>query len=378
MTDRKTRQILLTPGPLTTSATVKRAMLDDWGSRSPGFIEMTARVRARLAALAGAGDTHVCVPIQGSGSFAVEATLGTLVPREGARVLVLVNGAYGRRIARMLEVMGRDCATCETAEDAACDAAALARRLAEDPAITHVAAVHCETTSGILNPVAELAAAAAEAGRALILDSMSGFGALPLDLSALPCRAVVASANKCLEGVPGLAFALIEKEALAAAAGNAHSLSLDLHDQWQALERTGQWRFTPPTHALAALDRALDELEAEGGAAARLARYRRNCDALRAGLREIGFALFLEDALQAPVIVTVRMPGDARFDFERMYRRLAARGVVLYPGAVTEVPSFRVGCIGRIDETDIARALAEIADAVAAMGIDAAGLKPKG
>lgn len=376
MTDRDTRQILLTPGPLTTSDTVKRAMLDDWGSRSPAFIAMTARVLRRLTALAGGAESHVCVPVQGSGTFAVEATLGTLVPRAGGKVLVLSNGAYCRRMARMLEIIGRPCETCETAEDTPPDPAEVARRLRADPAITHVAAVHCETTSGILNPVEEIAAAVAEAGRALILDSMSGFGALKLDLAATPCQAVIASANKCLEGVPGMGFALIERRALAAAKGNAHALSLDLHDQWTAMERTGQWRFTPPTHVIAALDRALDELEAEGGVAARGARYRRNCDVLRAGLREMGFGLFLGDNLQAPVIVTVRMPRDPEFDFDRMYRRLFERGVVLYPGAVTQEPSFRVGCIGRIDEADIRRALREIAEAVAEMGVDRAGLTP--
>jgi 2-aminoethylphosphonate-pyruvate transaminase len=375
MTDRDTRQILLTPGPLTTSDTVRRAMLHDWGSRSPAFIEMTARIRDRLTALAGGADSHVCVPVQGSGTFAVEATLGTLVPRDG-KVLVLSNGAYCRRMVRILEIIGRACETCETAEDTPPDPAEVARRLNADPAITHVAAVHCETTSGILNPVEEIAAAVAQAGRALILDSMSGFGALPLDLAATPCQAVIASANKCLEGVPGLGFALIEKGALAAAQGNAHALSLDLHDQWITMERTGQWRFTPPTHVIAALDRALDELDAEGGVPARGARYRRNCDVLRAGLREMGFALFLGDNLQAPVIVTVRMPRDPKFDFDRMYRRLFERGVVLYPGAVTQEKSFRVGCIGRIDETDIRRALHEIAEAVAVMGVDRAGLTP--
>jgi 2-aminoethylphosphonate-pyruvate transaminase len=378
MTDTAMRQILLTPGPLTTSDTVKQAMLADWGSRSPAFIEMTARVRARLAALAGGTDSHVCVPVQGSGTFAVEAALGTLIPRDGGTALVPVNGAYCRRIARILALIGRAHTVYETAEDTPPDADEIARRLAADPAITHVVAVHCETTSGILNPLTDIAATVAAGGRKLIVDSMSGFGALPLDLAALPCEAVIASANKCLEGVPGVGFALIEKAALEAAAGNAHALSLDLHDQWQYMERTGQWRFTPPCHVIAALDAALDELDEEGGVEARGARYRRNCDVLRTGLREMGFQLFLGDNLQAPIIVTVRMPGDARFDFDALYRRLFERGVVLYPGAVTQEPSFRIGCIGRIFEADIRRALDEIGSAVAKMGVDTAGLKPAG
>jgi 2-aminoethylphosphonate-pyruvate transaminase len=376
MTETATRQILLTPGPLTTSDTVKQAMLEDWGSRSPAFIAMTKRVCDRLAALGGGAETHACVPVQGSGTFAVEATLGTLVPRDGGKVLALVNGAYGKRIVRILAIANRPCEVYETAEDTPPDPAEVASRLKADPAITHVVVVHCETTSGILNPLPEIAAVVAEAGRKLIVDAMSGFGALALDLATTPCEAVIASANKCIEGVPGLGFALIEKTALAAAAGNAHALSLDLADQYAYMQKSGQWRFTPPCQVIAALDRALTELEEEGGVAARGARYARNCAVLCEGLRGVGFSLFLGDNLQAPIIVTVRMPADPKFDFDAMYRRLFERGVVLYPGAVTQEPSFRIGCIGRIDESDIRRALAEIKDAVAAMGVDKAGLKP--
>jgi 2-aminoethylphosphonate-pyruvate transaminase len=221
---------LLTPGPLTTSATVKQAMLRDWGSRDAGFIALTARIRARLAKLAGAGATHSCVPLQGSGTFVVEAMLGTLVPRDG-HLLVLVNGAYGERMATIACCHGRKVSTLATPEDRPNDVAALGRVLAGDPSITHVAAVHCETTSGILNPIADIAAATAAAGRRLLIDAMSAFGALPLDSREVPFEALAASANKCLEGVPGVGFALVREDALAAAQGNAPALSLDLHDQ---------------------------------------------------------------------------------------------------------------------------------------------------
>ena len=371
-----TRQILLTPGPLTTSDTVKQAMLRDWGSRDAAFIAMTARVRDRLTALAGGADTHVCVPVQGSGTFAVEATLGTLPPREGGRLLILINGAYGRRMTKICDAMGRPYATYETAEDTPPDPARLAAMLADDPAITHVAVVHCETTSGILNPVEAIAETVAAAGRRLIVDAMSTFGATPIDLAAMKADAVVASANKCLEGVPGLGYAIIAKDALAACEGNAPSLSLDLHDQHAYMERTGQWRFTPPTHVLAALDRALDELEAEGGVSARGARYADNCRVLLDGLRALGFETFLPDALQAPVIVTVRMPADPRFDFQRLYAMLNEQGIVLYPGAVTQEKSFRVGCIGRLDRGDMRRAVAAIGAALKEMGVSGDALRP--
>ena len=370
-------QILLTPGPLTTSAATKEAMLRDWGSRDADFIAITARVRERLLALAGAVGTHACVPLQGSGTFAVEATLGTLVPAGAAgKLLVLINGAYGRRMARICDTLGRAYVSYETPEDVPPTGAEVANILAADSAITHVAAVHCETTSGILNPLEDIAAATADAGRALIVDAMSTFGALSIEAGEVRFAALTASANKCLEGVPGVGFAIIETSALAAAEGNAPSLSLDLHDQWRTMEDTGQWRFTPPTHVVAALDQALAEHQAEGGIEARFARYSRNCRVLVDGLRHIGFETFLPDELQAPIIVTVRMPHDPNFAFERLYDLVHADGIVIYPGSVTAEPTFRIGCIGRIGEDDMKRTLAAIAAALKQMGIGEDGLAP--
>jgi 2-aminoethylphosphonate-pyruvate transaminase len=359
---------LLTPGPLTTSLTVKQAMLRDWGSRDRAFIELNARIRERLVRMAGAEETHVCVPLQGSGTFVVEAMLGTLVPRDG-RLLVLVNGAYGERMVRMARRHGRAVVALTTPEDQPNDPAALERMLAEDRAITHVAAVHCETTSGILNPIARIAEITRTAGRRLLIDAMSAFGALPLDAREVPFEAVAASANKCLEGVPGVGFALVRREALAAAESNAPALSLDLHDQWVSMERTGQWRFTPPTHVLAALDQALAEHAAEGGVAGRGTRYRANCRILIEGMRGLGFETLLPDHLQAPIIVTFRMPADRRFVFQEFYDRLRARGFVIYPGKLTVAPSFRIGCIGRIGPGEMRGALAAIRATLEEMGV---------
>jgi len=347
--------LLLTPGPLTTAESTKRAMLHDWGSRDTAFIDMTARVRRRLVEIAGGGDL-VAVPIQGSGTFAVEAALGTFVPRDG-KVLILVNGAYGARMARISSVMGRAYATLETAEDVPPSAAAVDAALAADPGISHVAMVYCETTSGILNPVAEVAAVVARRRRRLLLDAMSAFGALPLDMAALGCDAVMASANKCLEGVPGIGFVIGRAAALEECEGRAHSVSLDLHDQWRYMDRTGQWRFTPPTHVLAAFDHALDLFLAEGGVAGRGARYRNNCRVLVDGLRGMGFETLLPESLQAPIIVTVRTPADPRFHFETFYESLRERGYVIYPGKLTVADSFRVGCIGRMGEAEMRGAL---------------------
>jgi 2-aminoethylphosphonate-pyruvate transaminase len=359
--------LLLTPGPLTTAESTRRAMLRDWGSRDRAFIAMTARVRRRLAEIAGGGDL-VAVPVQGSGTFAVEAALGTLVPRNG-KALVLVNGAYGVRMTRILGVMGRDWAALETPEDEPPSAEALDAALAGDPAISHVAAVYCETTSGILNPIAEIADVVRRRGRRLLVDAMSAFGALPLDMGTLTCDAVMASSNKCLEGVPGIGFAVARPAALAACEGNAHSLSLDLWDQWRYFERTGQWRFTPPTHVLAAFDHAIELFLAEGGVAGRGARYTANCRALVDGLRALGFETLLPDHLQAPIIVTVRTPADPRFSFEAFYEALSRRGYVIYPGKLTAADSFRVGSIGSLGEAEIRGALAAMAAVLREMGV---------
>ncbi|MBP5857863.1 2-aminoethylphosphonate--pyruvate transaminase [Marivibrio halodurans] len=360
--------LLLTPGPLTTSASVKRAMLHDWGSRDRTFLEMNERVLARIAGMANATATHACVPMQGSGTFAVEAMIGTMVPRDG-KLLVLVNGAYGTRAARICARIGRAVATLETPEDTPPDLAALERRLAEDQAITHVLAVQCETTSGILNPVEEIATLVADAGRALLIDAMSAFGALPLDAGEVPFQALAASSNKCLEGVPGLGFVLCERGALAAAAGNAPSLALDLADQQAVLEKTGQYRFTPPIHVIAALDQAIAEHAAEGGVTGRGARYAENCQVLVDGMRTRGFETLLPDELQAPIIVTFRMPADPAFDFTRFYDGLAARGYLIYPGKLTVAESFRIGCIGRLARADMEGALAAVDAVLAEMGV---------
>lgn len=359
---------LLTPGPLTTSLSVKQAMLRDWGSRDPDFIAMIARIRSHLVTLAKGGDAYTAVPVQGSGTYAVEAMLTTLVPR-GGKLLILVNGAYGKRATQICDYAGRSYAVYETAEDTPPEPDAIAAILAADPGISHVFAVHCETTTGILNPIREIAAVTAKAGRRLLLDSMSAFGALPIDAETVPFDALAASSNKCLEGVPGLGFVIVRKTALKEAAGNAVSLSLDLAEQVKALDAGGQFRFTPPVQVLAAFDQAIREHAAEGGVAGRGARYAANRDRLIAGMRALGFETLLPDALQAPIIVTFRMPADPAFRFADFYDRLKAMGYVIYPGKLTVAESFRMGCIGRLGATEIDGALAAVAEALKAMGV---------
>ena len=359
------RTLLLTPGPLTTTDRTRAAMGRDWGSRDKDFVARSEWVRARLRPLAGGtAGSHTVVPIGGSGTFAVEAAVQTFVPRDG-RLLVLANGAYGRRIADIARAVGRHVVVREWAEDRAVDPGEVAALLAAET-VTDVAVVHGETTSGLVNDVAAVGAVVHAAGKRLLVDAVGSLGAVPIP-AGLPYAALVGSANKGLEGVPGLAFVAARTDALAAAKGNAASVVLDLHAQWRGFEANGQWRFTPPTHVVAALDAALDQLDEEGGIAARHARYRRNCSVLIAGMRGMGFRPFLPDALQGPVIATFRTAPD--FPFPALYDFLHARGVVIYPGKLTDAPSFRIGCIGDVHEADMRRALALIGDYLGAHGV---------
>ncbi|MDI1283642.1 MAG: 2-aminoethylphosphonate--pyruvate transaminase [Reyranella sp.] len=358
--------LLLTPGPLTTSASVKQAMVHDWGSRDAGFLAINKMVLDRIVELAGAVNergegTHVTVPVQGSGTFAVEAMITSFVPKTG-KLLVLINGAYGQRALKIAQIAGRATASLETPEDTPPDLAQLEAMLAANKDITHVFAVHCETTSGILNPIAEVAEIVAKQGRRLLVDSMSAFGALEIDARKITYDALAASSNKCLEGVPGLGFVVCRNTALAECKGNSTTLVLDLFDQAEAFARTGQYRFTPPIHVIVALGKAIEEHAAEGGVAGRGKRYRDNAKVLIDGMRAMGFQTLLPNDLQAPIIVTFHMPTDPKFVFQRFYDGLKDRGYVIYPGKLTVADSFRMGCIGRLYPEHMKGALAAVRD----------------
>ncbi|WP_171241435.1 2-aminoethylphosphonate--pyruvate transaminase [Ruegeria sp. HKCCA5491] len=363
---------LLTPGPLTTSYAVKQAMLRDWGSWDDDFRAMTRDMRTRLLALLGeGGDAYDCVPMQGSGSFSVEAMLASFIPRE-SKTLVLANGAYGQRSAQTLEYLGRDHLVLDKGDYLPPRGSEVAEILANDPAITHVVAIHCETSSGILNPVEEISEAVYAAGRKLLIDSMSAFGAIELKPLEIRYEAMVSSANKCIEGVPGFGFIIARKDELEVAKGNSHSLSLDVHAQWAHMEKTGQWRFTPPTHVVAAFLEALRAHEAEGGVAGRGARYAKNRDVMVAGMRELGFETLLQNRWLSPIIVTFFCPADEKFVFSRFYDLMKDKGFIIYPGKLTVVDSFRVGCIGQMDEQVMRQVVAAAKETLAEMGVASA------
>jgi 2-aminoethylphosphonate-pyruvate transaminase len=360
--------ILLTPGPLTTTERTKRAMLRDWGSWDSSFIALTTELRRDLLAVIHGEGTHVVVPLQGSGTFSVEAAVASVVPRTG-HVLVLDNGAYCKRLGKLATLMGRKTTILAHAEDVPVSPDELEAALRGDPGVTHVGFIHCETGTGVLNPLRAVANVCARHGKGLIVDAMSSFAALPIDATEVVFDALVAASGKCLEGVPGMGFVFIRKEVIDGAAGNSHSLAMDLHDQHVYMEKTGQWRFTPPTHVVAALAEAMRQFAEEGGQPARLARYTANAEALVSGMKALGFAPFLKPEIQAPIILTFHAPADPRYEFKAFYEAVKARGFILYPGKLTQLETFRVGCIGAIGPEVMKQAVAAVAEAMRDMGI---------
>ena len=293
----------------------------------------------------------------------MESVISSVLPRDG-RLLVLVNGAYGRRIVQMARIHGIETETVEAPENCKVSPEAVAERLAASPGFTHVAVVHCETTTGILNPIEEIGEMVSRAGAAYIVDAMSSFGAIPIDVEAAHADFLISSANKCIEGVPGFAFVLARHAALAAAKGRARTLSLDLYEQWACMENDGQFRFTPPTHVLLAFHQALLELAREGGVAGRAARYRQNHEMLARGMAKLGFQPYLAPEDQSYIIATYYYPADPQFRFEQFYTRLSELGFLIYPGKLSQASCFRIGTIGRLGTKDIGDLLQAIGTAL--------------
>jgi 2-aminoethylphosphonate-pyruvate transaminase len=335
-----------------------------------------ARSGREVLLFATADASPVAVPGLGSGTFSIEAAVATLVPPAGGHLLVLDNGAYCKRMGRLATLMGRRTTIMERREDEPVSADELDARLTADKSITHVGLIHCETGTGVLNPLQEISHVCARHDKGLIVDAMSSFGALEIDARKVRFDALIAASGKCLEGVPGMGFVLIRKAVLDRCAGQSQSLAMDLHDQHVYMERTGQWRFTPPTHVVAALGAAIDQFVEQGGQPARLSRYTENCGTLIDGMAALGFVPFLRPEVQAPIIVTFHAPGDRRYDFKAFYQAAKRRGFILYPGKLTQVETFRVGCIGAIGINEMRQAVAAVADALREMGIESGAPAP--
>ncbi len=359
---------LFTPGPLTTSATSKLAMLRDLGSRDTEFILTVQEIRHRLVELGNGADEYTAIMMQGSGTFGIEATLSSVIPPDG-KLLILINGAYGQRMLKIADIHGIEKLPLNFLEDTIPELCQLDTALQNDPQITHVAVVHCETTTGIINPIDAYGDVVKRHNRVYIVDAMSSFGAYPIDLKTCNIDFLVSSSNKCIEGVPGFSFILARKDALEKTQGFARSLSLDLHAQWKGLEVDGQFRFTPPVHAILAFRQALIELEIEGGVPARGARYCQNYDLTLSGMQKMGFQAYLKPEHRGYIITSFHYPQHPNFDFQKFYARLSQKGYVIYPGKLSHADCFRIGHVGRLGIADVRALLAAIAETLLEMDI---------
>lgn len=345
---------LLTPGPLTTSDTVRQQMLLDRCTWDDEYKQLTQQIRRELLELAQVDEEeYTTVLMQGSGSFVVESVLMSTVPDNG-KILVLTNGAYGERLAFMAKTIGLQTVVEAAPYNSYHDFKHIELMLQQDPAITHLAMVHCETTTGILNPIEQMSTLAKQYNKTFIVDAMSSFGGIPIDMGGLQIDYLVSSANKCIQGVPGFGFVIARKAALAHCQGVSRSVSLDLYDQWQVMEVDGKWRFTSPTHVVAAFLQAIHELKAEGGIQARFQRYASNNQLLRERMEKFGFRSYISEDKQSPIITSFLYPNE-HFDFTAFYESIKKQGFVLYPGKLTDVDTFRIGNIGEIYKEDIER-----------------------
>ncbi|MBL0440550.1 2-aminoethylphosphonate--pyruvate transaminase [Aeromonas veronii] len=359
--------LLLTPGPLSTTATVRAAMLQDsctWDADyNQGVVEPIRRELVRLATGPEYQSDYSAVLLQGSGSYVVESVLGSAIGADEC-LLIINNGAYGARMGEMARCLGLRHHELDCGETTRPEPAAIEAMLARHPEITHLAMVHCETTTGMLNPLEEVAALCQRRGIRLIVDAMSSFGGIPIDMGHLGIEFLISSANKCIQGVPGFGFVIARRAALAACAGRARSVSLDLHAQWQTMEQQGgKWRFTSPTHTVLAFAQALRELDEEGGIEARHQRYSENQRTLVAGMAALGFAPLLPEQWQSPIITAFYSPAHPDYRFADFYQRLKAQGFVIYPGKVSQADCFRIGNIGDVTPELVRDLLAAMASA---------------
>jgi len=353
--------ILLTPGPLTTSQTIKEKMLADWCTWDDDYnVEIVQNIRQRLVALAIKNtDNYTSVLMQGSGTYSVEAAIISSVSKTD-RLLILSNGVYGDRMTDIARYAGLNYETLEFEQTAVPSSSELDTFLQNHEDITHVAFVHCETTSGILNPLAELCAVVKKHDKTLIVDAMSSFGGIPFDMEELDIDFMVSSANKCIEGVPGFGFIIARRDKIEQCKGISPSLSLDIYDQWAIMEKqSGKWRYTSPTHVVRAFKQALDELEDEGGIISRHERYCTNHRVLMEGMKKLGYKALISDELQSPIISSFEYPSEF-FSFKVFYEQLKKAGFVIYPGKISKKETFRIGTIGQVFPDDIKRLIETI------------------
>ena len=364
--------LLLTPGPVSVSASTKEVMLQDRASGGEEFVRDLNLARDYMVSLVGGNGAYTAIPLPGSATYANEAVVATLVPEAG-KLLIHTNGVYGDRLIEICNHTKKAHAVIRTQPFAPPTASQFESALQADPAITHVFVVHCETSTGVLNPLEEIAAICRKRSLGLLVDAVASFGAMPIDANLLGLQAITVSSNKCMQSVPGVGWAVVQKTALEGARGRCATLVLDLWDQAQHMDRTNAFRFTPPTQVLAAFAQACREHEAEGGVEARLARYRGNWRRLVDGMRQLGFTTVVPDEAASPIVATFHNPADPKFSFQALFEGMKHRGFIIFPGRLALADTFRIGCMGAVTEADIAEAIEAVADTMRELGIDGIG-----
>ena len=357
--------LLLTPGPISTTKSVKATMLRDWCTWDDEYKDLVQDLRSNLLKLATKStDKYTTVLMQGSGTFSVESIIGSIIPEKG-KLLVLANGAYGDRIALIAKTLKINTIVHDSGEVDPPDLEKLEKTLEQDKEITHVALVHCETTTGMLNPIDKISQIVKKHGKVLFIDTISSFGGVPMDVDELDIDFCVGSANKCIQGVPGFGFIFAKREELVKCKGQARSLSLDLYGQWKMMETDkGKWRYTSPTHVVRAFYQAMKELDEEGGIPKRNERYRENNRTCIDGMRNLGFKTLLPDEYQSPIITSFRSPENERYNFTTFYNKMKEHGFVIYPGKVTKIDTFRIGNIGHVFSEDMIRLVKTIGESM--------------
>ena len=349
--------LLLTPGPLTTSKGVRMAMLKDWCTWDKDYNDIVQDIRKKLVTLAVKPenqDRYTAVLMQGSGTFGVESVLGTVIPKENGKLFIIANGAYGNRMEDIAKALNINYTILKLGDKDPVSLEKVKEILENNPEITHVSVVHSETTSGMLNPIERIGKIVKAFNKIFIVDAMSSFGGIKINVDDIGIDFIISSSNKCIQGVPGFSFIICKKDMIEKCKGQARSLSLDLYNQWKVMEEQhGKWRFTSPTHTVRAFAQAISELEFEGGIEQREKRYRRNNSILRKGMKSLGFETLISEEYQSPIITTFLAPNSPKYNFETFYKELKSQGFVIYPGKVTDVESFRIGNIGEIYPDDI-------------------------
>ena len=364
--------LLLTPGPVSVSRSTKEVMLKDRASGGEEFVRDLMLARGYMVGLVNGGAAYTAVPLPGSATYANEAVIGGLTP-QGGKLLIHTNGVYGDRLIEICARVGVPYVVIRTAPFTPPSAAQFEAAITADPAITHVMVVHCETSTGVLNPLPEIAAVCRTHAKGLFVDAVASFGAIPIDAPGLGLQAITVSSNKCMQGVPGIGWAVVQRTVLENARGTGRALALDLWDQNQHMDRTNSFRFTPPTQVLAAFAQACREHAAEGGTAARLARYQENWKRLVDGMRQMGFVTVVPDKYAAPIVATFHNPAHPAFSFQKLFEGMQRRGFVIFPGRLALADTFRIGCMGDVHPRDMSEAMTAVAETMQEMGVPGLG-----